>query len=74
MKQFTMDQVDLHVENILKTAAVPSKAAPDLCKVFHTVEPILVFIAPLLRLLKPKWATVLDAAIAAIDQACPKTN
>lgn len=67
-------EIDEHLEaheDILQ--ADPASDGFDLCRAYHAVRPILVFITEsgILKIFKPKWVDAIKKFIAAQDIKCP---
>lgn len=66
----TIEEIDAHLSKKGFTGGKESLVGLNLCAIFKTVRPILVF-AKTLLFFKPAWQAILQSLIDALDQSCP---
>ena len=69
-KIMSIEEIDTHLAKHGFTGKVEALKGKDLCGIFKTVRPILVFVKALL-FFKPTWQAILQTLIDALDQTCP---
>lgn len=69
-KFMTIQEIDEHIEKSEQLASSENLQAINICGIYATVRPVLVFAKSVLSFVKPKWATVIDTFISTVDVFC----
>ena len=66
----SIEEIDAHISQQAKALNTKDFAGLDLCKIYKTVRPVLVFVKALL-FFKPAWQAILQGFIDSLDKMCP---
>ncbi len=69
----TIPQIDAHIAKHLGKLKAEELDSLDLCKIYQTIRPALIFIRTLL-FWKPDWQVILQKLIDALDASCGTTK
>jgi hypothetical protein len=68
-KILSIEEIDAHIAQTAPKFQAEGFAGVNLCGIYKTVRPILVFVKGLL-FFKPAWQAILQSLIDALDASC----